>query len=107
MATTPVEHRRSTCPLDCPDRCSLTVSLGDGRITAIDASRENPQAQGFICSQVRRFHERVYGPDRLLHPMRRIGPKGEGAFAPISWSEAVALVADRLRAVRDRWGGES
>src|SRR6266568_3175833 len=97
----------SYCPLDCPDRCSLDVTVEDGRVVAIEGSRANPLTEGFICSKVRRFHERVYGPDRLLHPMVRTGAKGEGRFAPVAWPEAVALVARRLGEVRERWGGEA
>ena len=97
----------SYCPLDCPDRCSLDVTVEDGRVVAIEGSRANPLTEGFICSKVRRFHERVYGPDRLLHPMVRAGAKGEARFAPITWPEAVALVARRLRDVSERWGGEA
>jgi anaerobic selenocysteine-containing dehydrogenase len=93
--------------LDCPDRCSLDVTVEDGRVVAIEGSRANPLTEGYICSKVRRFHERVYGPDRLLRPMVRTGPKGEGHFAPVTWPEAVALVARRLREVRERWGGEA
>jgi anaerobic selenocysteine-containing dehydrogenase len=97
----------STCPLDCPDRCSLHVTVQDGRVTAIEGSQENPETQGFICAKVRRFHERVYGEDRLLHPMRRSGPKGSGRFARIGWDEAIATIAERLRDVTDRWGAEA
>jgi len=97
----------SSCPLDCPDRCSLEVTVEDGRVVALDGSHVNPETQGFICSKVRRFPERVYGPDRLLHPMRRVGAKGAGAFERISWDQAIGLIADRLRRVADRWGGEA
>ena len=99
--------RSSTCPLDCPDRCTIHVTVRGGRVTSIEGSLENPETQGFICAKVRRFPERVYGPDRLLHPMRRIGAKGSGEFTRISWDEALELVAGRLREVADRWGGEA
>jgi anaerobic selenocysteine-containing dehydrogenase len=97
----------SFCPLDCPDRCSLDVTVEEGRVVSIDGSRTNPLTEGFICSKVRRFPERVYGPDRILRPMVRTGPKGEGRFQPVSWPEAVALVARRLGEIRERWGGEA
>ena len=97
----------SFCPLDCPDRCSLDVTVEDGRVVSLEGSRTNPLTDGYICSKVRRFPERVYGPDRILHPMVRTGPKGESRFAPVSWSEATALVTRRLAEVRDRWGGEA
>jgi anaerobic selenocysteine-containing dehydrogenase len=85
----------------------MDVTVEGGRVVALDGSRLNPETQGFICGKVRRFHERVYGPDRLRHPMRRTGAKGEGAFERISWEEAIALIADRLRTAAERWGGES
>jgi len=102
------EHIVETvCPLDCPDSCSLNVTLQDRRITSIDGSTANPVTGGYICAKVRRFRERVYGADRLLHPAVRKGPKGAGRFEQISWDEALALVAGRLRDARKTWGGES
>ena len=97
----------SFCPLDCPDRCSLDVTVEAGRVVSLEGSRTNPLTEGYICSKVRRFPERVYGPDRILHPMVRTGPKGEGGFAPVSWPDAMALVTRRLGEVRERWGGEA
>jgi anaerobic selenocysteine-containing dehydrogenase len=108
MASTPVRERHaSSCPLDCPDRCSLVVSVEDGRVVGLEGTRVNPDTAGFICSKVRRFPERLYGADRLLHPLRRTGPKGEGRFERIAWDEAIGLVAERLSAVVERWGGEA
>lgn len=102
------EHVVGTvCPLDCPDSCSLDVTVQDGRITAIDGSSLNPVTDGYICAKVRRFPERVYGADRLLYPAVRKGPKGLASFERVSWDEALALVASRLREARERWGGES
>ena len=103
------EHIVETaCPLDCPDGCSLNVTVQDGRITKIDGSTSNPITDGYICAKVRRFGERVYGSDRLLYPAVRKGPKGAGArFERVSWDEALNLVADRMREARDTWGAES
>jgi anaerobic selenocysteine-containing dehydrogenase len=97
----------TVCPLDCPDRCSLEVRVEDGRVAAIDGSRVNPVTQGFICSKVRAYPKRLYGPDRLLHPMRRVGGKGEGRFERTSWDDALDEVARRLEAVRGEHGGEA
>jgi anaerobic selenocysteine-containing dehydrogenase len=97
----------SVCPLDCPDRCSLDVKVEAGRVTAIDGSRVNPLTDGFICDKVRRFTERQYGPDRLLHPMRRSGARGSGLFERISWDEALATIAGRMREARKVHGGEA
>jgi anaerobic selenocysteine-containing dehydrogenase len=103
------EHIVETaCPLDCPDGCSLAVTVQDGRITAIDGSTSNPITDGYICAKVRRFTERVYGADRLLYPAVRKGPKGAGArFERVSWDDALSLVAERLQEAREKWGGES
>src|SRR5262245_23683998 len=97
----------TVCSLDCPDSCSLEVTVEDGRITAIDGSHENPVTGGYICAKVRRFGERQYGADRLLHPAIRKGPKGAGSFKRVSWDEALSVIADRIREARDAWGGES
>jgi anaerobic selenocysteine-containing dehydrogenase len=106
--TTPAGHQISTaCPLDCPDSCSLRVSLADGRVVALDGGDANPVTGGYICGKVRRFGERMYGPDRLLRPGFRLGPPGSGEFRWVSWDEALARVADVMREARDRWGAES
>ena len=97
----------SFCPLDCPDRCTLDVVVEEGRVVSLEGSEANPLTAGFICSKVRRFPEHVYAPDRVLYPRVRTGAKGEGRFARASWPEAIALVAGRLREIRERWGGEA
>src|ERR1044072_7291214 len=103
----PATVRTTACPLDCPDACSLEVRVEDGRVTKLDGDRRNPYTQGFICSKVRHIPDLLYGPDRLLYPERRAGKKGEGRFERISWDEALSIIADRLKAARERFGGES
>jgi anaerobic selenocysteine-containing dehydrogenase len=109
MSSLAPEHIVETaCPLDCPDGCSLNVTVQDGRITAIDGSKANPITDGYICAKVRRFTERVYGPDRLLYPAVRKGPKGAGArFERVSWDDALNVIATRMREANKMWGGES
>ena len=107
MSSSPDETVETACPLDCPDSCSLSVTVNEGRIVAIDGSHRSPTTGGFICDKVRRFGERVQGDDRLLWPAVRVGAKGAGAFARIGWDEAIDLLAARLRETRDRWGGEA
>jgi anaerobic selenocysteine-containing dehydrogenase len=99
-------HAGSACPLDCPDACSLDVTIADGRVVAIGGSDTNPVTGGYICAKVRRYPEHLYGPSRNLHPGIRTGRKGEGAFRRASWDEALSLVAARLQEVRARRGGE-
>jgi anaerobic selenocysteine-containing dehydrogenase len=97
----------TACPLDCPDACSLDVTVEKGRIVEIDGSNVNPVTDGYICAKVRRFDERVYGADRLKHPLARKGDRGSGVFERVSWDEALDRVASEMRNARDRWGGES
>jgi anaerobic selenocysteine-containing dehydrogenase len=97
------------CPLDCPDTCSIDVTVEKGRVTRIDGNRVNPFTEGFICGKVRGYAEHVYHETRLLHPLVRVpgSAKGDPAFRRASWDEALALVTARMREARERHGGES
>ena len=87
----------SVCPLDCPDTCSLNVTVEAGRITKVRGSRVNPLTEGAICGKVSKLYpDFVHGENRLTQPLRRIGAKGEGRFEAISWAEALDLIHDRL-----------
>lgn len=90
---------KGACPHDCPDTCALDVHVRDGVAIKVAGSAEHAPTAGVLCTKVARYTERTYHPDRLLHPMRRIGKKGEGRFERISWSAALALVATRLKAI--------
>jgi anaerobic selenocysteine-containing dehydrogenase len=83
------------------------VTVQHGKVIAIDGSHSNPVTGGFICAKVRKFGERVYGPDRLLYPGVRKGRKGEGRFKRVSWEEALELVAGRMRTAKEQFGGAS
>jgi len=97
----------TACPLDCPDSCSLAVTVERGRVIGIDASADAPATGGYICGKVRRFDRRVYGDTRLPYPAIRRGPKGGGSFERVPWDEALDLVASRMRDAADRHGPES
>lgn len=97
----------TACPLDCPDSCTLAVTVKHGRLVSIDGSRRNPVTGGFICAKVRKFGDRVYGPDRLRYPAVREGRKGIGGFARVSWDEALDLLVARMREATRRHGGAS
>jgi anaerobic selenocysteine-containing dehydrogenase len=103
----PLEILTSACPLDCPDSCSLDVTIRDGRVEAVDGNHRNPITAGFICGKVRHFPELMYGADRVLYPVVRSGPKGSGEFRRVSWDEAIDRVATRLATVRDESGSEA
>jgi anaerobic selenocysteine-containing dehydrogenase len=94
-------HVATACPLDCPDACSLTVSVRDGRIVELDGGHASDVTRGYICAKVRRFPERMYGPDRVRYPMVRTGRKGSGEFSRVSWDEALEKIASEITRVRD------
>src|SRR5688500_6088936 len=83
----------TACPLDCPDSCSLTVTVSKGRIVNIDGSTLNAPTAAYICAKVRRFGDRVYGPARLQFPAIRNGKKGDARFTRVTWDEALELIA--------------
>ncbi len=100
----------SACPHDCPDACSVLVTVEDGRAIKIAGNPEHPVTRGFLCAKVARYLDRVYSPDRVLYPLRRVVPKGEGGFAAfqrISWDEALDELAARLKQAVDEFGSES
>ena len=90
----------SVCPLDCPDTCSLTVTVEDERIVSIKGSRANPYTAGVLCAKVPQAYPGfVHGEGRIKTPLKRAGAKGEGRFERISWSEALDIVHERFTAV--------
>jgi anaerobic selenocysteine-containing dehydrogenase len=98
---------RTACPLDCPDSCTIDVTVENGRILEIDGGDENPVTRKYICAKVRRFSSRVYGEDRLLYPAIRQGPRGNGVFTRVTWDEALDRIASEMRTIRDRWSAEA
>src|SRR4051794_4248019 len=90
----------SVCALDCPDACSLLIDVDEvGRGSKLRGNPAHPVTRGFLCGKVARYLDREYSPDRLLYPMRRIGAKGEGKFARITWDEALDEIASRLKSL--------
>ena len=97
----------TACPLDCPDTCSLHAEVVDGKLIGVTAAPGNPFTQDFICQKVSKHAERVYSPERIMTPLRRMGPKGSGQFEPISWDDALELVVAKVRAAIDAKGPDS
>jgi anaerobic selenocysteine-containing dehydrogenase len=98
----------SACPHDCPSTCALEVEVIDSHtIGRVRGAEENAYTAGVICAKVARYAERVHHPDRLLHPLRRVGPKGSGQFAPISWDDALDLVAEQFLRAEQKHGSEA
>jgi anaerobic selenocysteine-containing dehydrogenase len=95
------------CPHDCPDTCVMKVDVDGERAVALGGDPDHPFTRGFLCVKVSRYLERVYSPDRILHPMRRVGRKGEGRFERISWDEALDEIGERLQGVIDIHGPQA
>ena len=87
---------RGACPHDCPDTCALHVTVENGRAIKVEGDPEHPTTNGVLCTKVARYLERTYSDARVLHPLQRIGNKGEGRFRRISWDEALDTIATRL-----------
>ena len=118
---------KAACPHDCPDACGVLITVQDRQATKIQGDPEHPVTRGFLCAKVAKYLDRVYSPDRVLHPMRRVGPKGPGgnlrlrsgqamASVPthssevwerISWDEALDEITSRFRSISGEFGSEA
>jgi anaerobic selenocysteine-containing dehydrogenase len=106
--TLPSRKVFSACPHDCPSTCALEVEVIDGRtIGRVHGARDNDYTDGVICAKVARYAERMYNPDRLLHPMRRVGPKGGGSWQRIGFEDALDIVAERFLKAAAELGPET
>ncbi len=98
----------SVCPHDCPSACALEVELLDeNTIGRVRGAKENNYTLGVICEKVARYSERIHHPERLLYPLKRVGPKGSGSFARITWDEALDEIARRFLAIESEFGSEA
>lgn len=95
---------KGACPHDCPDTCAWQVTVENGVAVDLAGAKDHPFTRGGLCAKVNHYLERVYSPDRLLHPLRRVGPKGAGQFVEIGWDQALDEVAGRLAQIVDRHG---
>lgn len=98
---------RGCCPLDCQDSCAWIATVEWGRVTGVTGDKNHPITRGILCAKVRDYETRVYAEDRILHPLRRTGPKGSATFERILWDEALDIIADRWHAVIDGHGPEA
>ena len=109
----------AACPHDCPDACGVLITVQDGRATKIQGDPAHPVTRGFLCAKVAKYLDRVYSPDRVLYPMRRIAPKGPSAgdttgdaratkaWQRISWDDALDEITSRFRAITAQFGSEA
>lgn len=102
----------AACPHDCPDACGVLVTVEDGRATRIQGDPTHPVTRGFLCAKVTKYLDRVYSPERVLYPMRRVAPKGRGKgnagdFIRITWDEALSEIAEKFKSISDEFGPEA
>ena len=107
----------AACPHDCPDACGVLITIEDGRATKIQGDPAHPVVRGFLCAKVAKYLDRVYSPDRVLYPMRRVAPKGprnagEGGRATqewhrITWDEALNEITFRFKKTIAEFGSEA
>jgi anaerobic selenocysteine-containing dehydrogenase len=107
----------AACSLDCPDACGVLITVDDlGKATRLRGDPSHPVTRGFLCAKVAKYLDRVYSPDRVMHPMRRIAPKGHGVrnredvsriFERISWDQAYDEIARRFRQISEEFGAEA
>src|ERR1041384_212883 len=95
----------AACPHDCPDTCAMLIEVEGGRATKVSGDPDHLPTKGFLCTKVSRYLERVYNPDRVLYPMRRVGAKGAGRFERISWDEALDTIAERFSEINESSDG--
>src|SRR5947208_7700001 len=105
----------AACPHDCPDACGVLITVEDGRATRIQGDPAHPVTRGFLCAKVAKYLDRVYSPERVLYPMKRVGPKGPtshdgtnpASFQRISWDEALDEITERFRKIIVEYESES
>ena len=104
--STPLQVR-GVCPHDCPDTCGVITEVQGGRAVNFRGDPDHPITQGWLCAKVRPYLDHIYHPDRLLYPLRRVGPKGGGRWERIGWPEAIGEIARRWRDIIGRYGAEA
>ncbi len=97
----------SVCPYDCPDACGLVVTVDDDRVVSVAGDGSHPFTRGTLCPKMAHYERTVHSPRRLITPLKRTGPKGSGQFAPISWEQALAEIAERWKAIMADVGAEA
>lgn len=107
MASVLKTTHHGACPHDCPDTCSMVFEVENGKLISVKGNADHPMTRGGLCVKLKDYEKRHYHPDRLLHPMRRTGPKGSGQFEQISWDEALDEITTRWKKIIDEYGPQA
>ncbi len=95
------------CPHDCPDTCAMIYEVEDGKLVEVRGNKEHPMTRGGLCVKLKDYHDHHYNPDRVLYPLRRVGPKGARQFKRISWDEAIAEITMRWKDIIAKYGSQA
>jgi anaerobic selenocysteine-containing dehydrogenase len=98
---------RGACPQDCPDTCAFIYHVEDGKLVEVTGDPDHPMTRGGLCVKLKDFAEHHYNPDRLLYPMKRVGPKGSGKFTRIGWDEALSTIKSKWTDIVDQYGSQA
>lgn len=107
MASVVKTTHHGGCPHDCPDTCSMVYEVENDKLISVKGNPDHPMTRGGLCVKLKDYEKRHYHPDRLLHPMRRVGPKGSGQFEQISWDEALDEITTRWKDIIDEYGPQA
>jgi anaerobic selenocysteine-containing dehydrogenase len=102
-----IRYVKGCCPLDCQDTCSWVAEVQDGKVIKVSGAKDHPFTRGVLCAKVNDYEAKTYSPDRILYPLRRIGPKGNGDFERITWSEAIISIAQKFSEIIEEDGAEA
>ena len=103
----PIKTYHGGCPHDCPDTCSMVFHVKDNKLIAVKGNADHPMTRGGLCVKLNDYEKRHYHPDRLLYPMKRVGPKGTKQFERISWDEALDTIVDKWQAIIQEHGPQA
>jgi anaerobic selenocysteine-containing dehydrogenase len=98
---------RGACPQDCPDTCAFIYHVEDGKLVEVTGDPAHPMTRGGLCVKLKDFAEHHYNPDRILYPMKRVGPKGSGKYERISWDKALSTIKSKWTEIIDRYGSQA
>jgi anaerobic selenocysteine-containing dehydrogenase len=98
---------RGACPQDCPDTCAFIYHVEDGKLVEVTGDPAHPMTRGGLCVKLKDFAEHHYNPDRLLYPMKRVGPRGSGKYQRISWDEALSTIKSKWTDIIDQYGSQA
>ena len=106
------KHFFGACPHDCPDTCAMIYEVEDGKLVDVRGNKEHPITRGGLCVKLKDFNDHHHNPDRLMYPLRRVGPKGSGpnggnTFERITWEEAISEIGRRWKAIIAEYGSQA